>query len=39
MFATNRTEIVIGRTKILTLSTKTKKGFNQPGAPPGKNMA
>ena len=28
-----------GRTRILIISTKTKKGFNHPGAPAGKSPA
>lgn len=39
ILATNRTERVMGRTKILTVSINTKKGFNQSGAPPGNNPA
>ena len=36
MFATSRTESVMGRTIILIDSTTTKKGFNQSGAPLGR---
>jgi hypothetical protein len=39
MLATSRTDRVSGRTIILTVSIKTKKGFNQSGAPPGSNPA
>lgn len=39
IFAANRNDRVIGRTKILIVSTKTKNGFNQSGAPPGKILA
>lgn len=39
IFAASRKESVIGRTRILSVSTKTKKGFNQSGAPPGKSPA
>ena len=36
MLATSRKDRVNGRTIILTVSTRTRKGFNQSGAPPGK---
>lgn len=36
IFAASRKDRVIGRTKILRVSTMTKKGFNQSGAPPGR---
>jgi len=39
IFAANRTEIVPGRTTVLTVSTTTKKGFSQLGAPLGNNLA
>jgi hypothetical protein len=39
IFAVNRTESVIGRTKILTVSIITKNGFNGAGAPIGSNPA
>jgi hypothetical protein len=39
MFAASRNERVIGRTKILKVSTRTKKGFNHLGAPPGRSEA
>ena len=39
MLAANRKDNVKGRTKILIISTITKKGFNQSGAPPGNNLA
>lgn len=37
--AANRKDKVIGRTKILTVSTKTRNGFSQEGAPPGRREA
>ena len=37
--AASRKERVIGRTKILTVSTRTKKGFNHLGAPLGRREA
>lgn len=37
--AASRKERVMGRTAILTVSTMTKKGFNQEGAPPGRREA
>lgn len=39
MFAASRKERVIGRTKILILSIKTRNGLSQSGAPPGKSLA
>jgi len=39
MFAASRKERVIGRTENLDVSTMTKNGFNQGGAPPGRSMA
>jgi len=39
MLAVSRTERVIGRTKILTVSIITKKGFNGAGAPIGSRPA
>jgi len=39
ILAANRNDNVIGRTKVLKVSTKTKKGFNQLGAPPGRSCA
>lgn len=39
MFAVNRTDKVIGRTIILTVSIITKKGFKGAGAPIGKSPA
>lgn len=39
IFAASRNERVIGRTKILRVSTSTKKGFSQSGAPPGSRPA
>ena len=39
MFAASRTDSVIGRTKVLTVSIKMRKGFNHAGAPPGKSAA
>ena len=39
IFAVNRTDSVIGRTWILTVSIKTKKGFKNLGAPIGSNPA
>lgn len=39
ILATSRTDKVTGRTKILTVSINTKKGFNQSGAPPGNKPA
>lgn len=39
MFAANRNDSVIGRTKILVVSIITKKGFSHSGAPSGKKCA
>ena len=39
MLAMSRTERVIGRTKILTVSISTKKGLRGAGAPIGSNPA
>lgn len=39
ILAASRNERVIGRAIILTLSTSTRKGFNQSGAPPGSRLA
>lgn len=39
MLAVNRTDKVIGRTIILTVSITTKKGFRGAGAPIGNNPA
>ena len=39
MFAINRTESVMGRAMILTVSIKTKNGFNGAGAPIGSKAA
>lgn len=39
ILATSRIERVIGRTHSLTVSTKTKNGFNAAGAPPGRRLA
>ena len=39
MFAISRTERVIGRAIILTVSIRTKKGFNAAGAPIGNKAA
>lgn len=39
MFAANRNDRVIGRTKILVVSIITKKGFNHSGAPSGRKWA
>ena len=39
MLAASRKERVIGRTKVLTVSIKIRKGFNQEGAPPGSSEA
>jgi len=36
MLAASRNESVIGRTEILVVSIRTKKGFSQNGAPPGR---
>jgi hypothetical protein len=38
MLAANRKDNVIGRTIILIVSIRTRKGFNQSGAPPGKSL-
>jgi hypothetical protein len=39
MFAVSRTDKVIGRTRILTVSMITKNGFKGAGAPIGSNPA
>ena len=39
IFAASRKERVRGRTKVLNVSTITKKGFNHLGAPEGKREA
>lgn len=39
MFAANRNDKVIGRTKILVVSINTRKGFNHSGAPSGRKCA
>lgn len=39
MLAVSRTDSVIGRTKILTVSIITKNGFNGAGAPIGRSPA
>lgn len=39
MLAARRKERVIGRTENLEDSTRTRNGFNQAGAPPGRSMA
>jgi len=39
MLAASRNDRVIGRNKILTVSIRTKNGFNHIGAPPGKRFA
>lgn len=39
MFAANRNDRVIGRTRILVVSIITKNGFNHSGAPSGKKWA
>ena len=39
MLAINRTDKVIGRTRILTVSIRTKKGFKGAGAPIGSKPA
>jgi len=39
IFAANRKDRVIGRTRFLTVSIKTKNGFNQSGAPLGSSLA
>lgn len=39
ILAVSRTESVIGRTKILTVSMITRKGFKAAGAPIGSNLA
>jgi hypothetical protein len=36
MLAASRKDKVIGRTEILVVSIKTRNGFNQKGAPPGR---
>lgn len=39
MFAARRKDRVIGRRIALTVSIRTKKGFNQSGAPEGRRLA
>lgn len=39
MFAASRKERVIGRTENLDVSTITRNGFSQGGAPPGRSIA
>ena len=39
IFAARRKERVTGRAIILTVSTSTRKGFSQSGAPPGRRPA
>lgn len=39
ILAASRKDKVIGRTEILVVSIKTKNGFNQKGAPPGRMPA
>ena len=39
MFAISRTERVTGRAIILTVSIRTRKGFNAAGAPIGRSAA
>jgi hypothetical protein len=39
MFAANRKDNVIGRTKILVVSIRTRNGFNHLGAPSGRKWA
>lgn len=39
MFAASRKDKVKGRTRILIVSTRTKKGFSQSGAPGGRRLA
>lgn len=39
MLAANRNERVAGRTEILIVSAKVKKGFSQSGAPSGRRAA
>lgn len=39
ILAARRNERVMGRTEILEDSIRTRKGFSQDGAPPGKSMA
>ena len=39
ILAANRNESVIGRTKILVVSIRTRNGFNHSGAPSGKKCA
>ena len=36
MFAASRNERVMGRRRILIVSTRARNGFNQSGAPPGR---
>ena len=39
ILAASRKDKVIGRARILTVSTSTRKGFSQSGAPPGRSPA
>jgi len=39
IFAARRKESVIGRTRVLAVSIRIKKGFSHAGAPPGKREA
>jgi hypothetical protein len=39
MFAARRKERVMGRTKVLAVSIRIKKGFSHAGAPPGRREA
>jgi hypothetical protein len=39
ILAANRNDRVIGRTRILVISIRIKKGFNQSGAPSGRRWA
>ena len=39
MLAASRKERVIGRTEVLRVSTKTRGGLNQSGAPVGRRLA
>jgi len=39
MFAASRKDNVIGRTNVLTVSIRIRKGFSHEGAPPGRREA
>jgi len=39
ILAASRNERVIGRTRVLMVSIRTKKGLSQSGAPPGRSLA